>query len=392
LHLLFLATLSERIKRGYPDFSAFYTAGMILRHGLGHQLYSEQLQFEMQKSFAGHLSSGQRPLPYIHPPFEALIFVPLTLFGYLDGFLVWNLSALVVLVCVAWLLRRSVGTLRVIPAWEFVFASLAFFPVFACFLEGQDSILLLLICTLGFNALKRRANFLAGCWFALGTFKFQWMVPIVMLLMIWRMRRVAAGFAVVSAVLGLVSLGLVGWQSLVHYPSYALRIVQTPGLGGVASELMPNLRGLLLGWRLPFSAAAGNGLVALSSMLLFVFAAIRGRKASQPKSLELQFSLAVTVSGLIGWHTNAHDLTLLLLPLVLILDYCFGAQAGEPAKRFALLLPTLPLLVSPLWIVLWLASGKVNLMAAPLLWWCWKIGNELPRDRHSLYEVQSVPV
>src|SRR4029077_16369385 len=183
-------------------------------------------------------------------------------------------------------------------------------------------------------------------------------------------------------VLVLDSAGLVGWQSVLHYPAYALRIAQTPSLGGVASELMPNLRGLLLGWPLPFSKAIGSRLAVLSSILLFLFAAIRGRETSQPKQMELQFSLAHTVSRLVVWHTNAHDLSLLVLPLVLTMDYCLHIQAREPAKRFALFFPVLPILLSPLWIVLWLVVGRVNLMAGPILWWAWKMAKELSRDLH----------
>jgi hypothetical protein len=46
-----------------------------------------------------------------------------------------------------------------------------------------------------------------------------------------------------------------------------------------------------------------------------------------------------------------------------------------------LLLPVLPLLISPLWLVLWILKGDVNLMAIPLLWWVWEIGKELSADR-----------
>jgi hypothetical protein len=120
----------------------------------------------------------------------------------------------------------------------------------------------------------------------------------------------------------------------------------------------------------------------LVSVLLVLFAARQGRKAFQPKKFELQFSLAVVVSGLVAWHTNAHDLSLLVLPLVLLADYSLQELRQEPRRRLALLLPVLPVLISPLWIVLWLACGAVNLMAIPLLWWAWEIGKELSSGLH----------
>lgn len=382
LHLLFFFNLRQRIERGYPDFTIFYTAATVLRAGQGHQLYNARVQYEVQK-VAGEVSSRRGPLPYNHPPFEALIFLPLTLLPYPLAFAVWDLLNLGMLFAVGLLLRRSVSALRQVPPWEFVVASLAFFPVFACFLQGQDSILLLLLCALAFNALKRDADLLAGCWLALGTFKFQLMVPIVLLLFIWKRRRVAAGFAAVSILLGLVSAALVGWDGLLHYPGYALQIARAPSLGGVPAELMPNLRGLLTGWPFPFTGTVGTVVALLTSVLLVLFAGVMAWKSSLPEKLDLQFSLAIVVAGLAGWHTNAHDLSLLVLSLVLVADYCVRALTSEPRRKFAVLLPVLPVLVSPLWIVLWLAAGAVNLMAFPLLWWTWAIARELSHGLHS---------
>jgi hypothetical protein len=391
LHLLFFFNLRERIQQGYPDFTVFYTAAMVLRDGLGHQLYDERVQFAVQQSFAGQIPSRRGPLPYIHPPFEALVFLPLTLLLYHQAFVAWDLLNVGALFGVAWLLRRSLTALRLIPPWEFVLAFLAFFPVFACLLQGQDSILLLLLCALGFNALKKEADFLAGGWFALGVFKFQLILPIVLLFVIWRRRRVAAGFAAVSIVLALVSVGLVGWEGLLRYPAYVLQVAKAPSLGGVPAELMANLHGLALGWPLPFSGAVGTSAAVLSSVVVFFFAAAKGLVAIRPEKLELQFALAIVVSVLTSWHTNAHDLSLLVLPLVLIADYYLHAPTREGRRRLVLLFPVAPVLISPLWVVLWFVSSGINLMAIPLLWWAWEIGRELSHDRHSASELSLQP-
>jgi hypothetical protein len=381
LHLLFFINLRERIKLGYPDFTVFYTAATILQAGLGHQLYDEHVQYEVQKKCVGEIAERHGPLPYIHPPFEALIFVPLSWAPYPGAFAEWDVLNFVALFGVALLLRRSVNALRLIPPWEFVIWSLAFFPIFDCFLQGQDSILLLLLCVLGFNALKREADVLAGCWFALGVFKFQFIVPIVLLLVIWKRRRLAIGFTIVSALLVLISAYLVGWQSLLRYPAFALEITKSPGLGGVAAGFAPNIRGLALGLLSHFPKPIGIWVGLLASITLFLFAAIKGREAS-PGKIELQFSLAVAVSGLIAWQTNMHDLSLLVLPLVLTVDYCLRSLAQQPRRRLFLLLPVLPVLISPLWIVLWLVGSAVNLMAIPLLWWVWEIGKEVAQGQN----------
>lgn len=373
INLLFFAETLQGIKRGYPDFTVFYTAGKIVGAGHADELYNPKVQYEVQQTFAGNIPFRHGPLPYIHPPFEGVIFVPLTWLAYPQAFVAWDLLNLAVLYGVALILRRSVASLGAVPAWKFVFVSIAFFPVFACLLEGQDSILLLLLCTLAFYALKKNADLLAGCWLSLATFKFQFIVPVVLLFILWKRRRVAIGFAAVAIVMGLASTGLVGVKAMLAYPAYAVKISNTPGLGGVPAALLPNLRGLVTGWAALLAGAVGSALTGVASILIFILSVWSGLKFVGPRKIELQFSLAIVVAGLIAWQTNTHDLSLLVLPLVLIADYCLFAMPQPRRDRFVLLHPVWPLLISPLWMGLWLVWGKVNLMAVPLLWWVWKI-------------------
>jgi hypothetical protein len=380
LHVLFFVNLWDRFERGYPDFTVFYTAATMLRAGLGHQLYDEHVQYEVQEKIIGRIPSRQGPLPYIHPPFEALIFVPLTFLPYPQALAVWDLLNVVALFAVAFLLRRSVSALRLIPPWEFVGLSLAFFPVFVCLLQGQDSILLLLLCTLGFNALTREADLLAGCWFALGLFKFQLVLPLI-LLIVWRRRQAALGFAAVSILVVLLSVGLVGWEGALGYRAFAMRMGTAQKLGAVPAALMPNLRGLVEGWS--FAPASGTLEIVLiaTSVALSVFAAWRTRRLGAER-LNLEFSLVTLVALLVGWHTNAHDLSLLVLPLVLTADHHQNMSTREPDRNrsplaLVLLILISPILISPFWIALWLKYGKVNLMAVPLLLGVWAIGREI---------------
>jgi hypothetical protein len=377
LHLLFFVGLRERIQRGYPDFTATYTAATMLRRGQAHSLYDERAEFQTQAEFAGNLESRRGPLPYIHPPFEALVFLPLAYLPYHVAFVVWDSLSVLALLGVALVLRRHTHSLASIPPWEFVLGCLAFFPVFVTLLQGQDSILLLLLCALGFNALKKDAQILAGGWLAMGTFKFQIMVPLV-LLVVLRRRKVAGGFVGVSLILASLSLALVGWDQVLRYPGFAVRGATVRGLGAVPAALMPNLRGLITGWPSNVAPAILQGVVIAGSAALLLLAALRGRPG-RARQLNLQFSLAIIVVLLVGWYVNAHDLSLLVLPVALLADYCRSSFENPAGRRWALLAPMVPILISPLWILLWLKYGKINLMAIPLLWWAGEIGREISR-------------
>jgi hypothetical protein len=391
LHLFLFFNVRKRIARGYPDFTIFYTAGKIVRNGDSWRLYDERAESKVQEGLFGKIPSRQGPLPYTHPPFEALIFVPLTFLPYGWAFAAWDLLNLVLLTYVALLLRRRVSVLRLTSAWEFVIACLAFFPVFACFLQGQDSILQLCLFTLAYLALDKGSDVIAGGWLSLAAFRFQFVVPIVVLLAIWKRGRVAVGFLGVSLLLASVSDILVGWAGFIHYPAYILQGMRPPIVRDVLPRLMPNLRGLAMGW--PSDATSlGIAITALSSIVLFLYTAIQGRKNSG-REFELKFSLAIVVTLLLAAHTNAHDLCLLILSAVLAADYSLHRLAMHPRRRLSLWLPIAPILISPLWIVLWLVWSHVNLMAIPLLLWALAIGRELRNlNNHSLASAEVRPV
>jgi len=379
IHGFFLWNVRGRVQKGDPDFTAFYTAGRILREGRAAQLYRGATQNAAQWEFATDTDLRRGPLPYICPPFEALIFVPLTFLPYGKAFALWNLVNLGLLIAIARWLRRAFGSLEKFPLWEWILVLLAFFPVFTNFLQGQDAILLLLFFVLGFRALDRNAEFAAGCWLGLGVFKFHLVVPLVLILALWKGRRLALGFAATASAATLVSLGIVGWHGALRYPAYAWRVVSVPGHGQTPLGLMSNLLGLVTGWPVLESVGWPLRLVALagSAALLIVVVRMRGL-ANDARFFRLSFACAVVTAVLVSYLTNTHDLCLLVLPLALLADHCAAHWPERHAMR-ALLTPVVPLLISPLWILVWIRWGRLNLVAILLLWWVYAMRHELLR-------------
>jgi len=393
-HAFFLWNVRGRIAKADPDFTAFYTAGILLREGRGDRLYNARAQQEVQQAFANDFDIRQGPLPYIHPPFEALIFVPLTFLPYRDAFVAWDALNLSMLLAISLMLRRIFPALQPIPLWEWVLALLAFFPVFANFLQGQDAILLLLLLVLSFCALDSKSEFIAGCWLGLGVFRFHLVLPLVLLLGLWRHRKIVFGFAALASAAMLLSLTVVGWRAASHYPAYTWHWVSIPGFGKMPPSLMPNLLGLVTGWPLPERSGwpLQLGVLAGSAVLLIAIARMRnrGKDRNRAKSrnldndrsvLNLGFACAVIAAVLVGYNTGAYDLSLLILPIALIADHCLGVLSELPRARTRLVLPCVPLLMSPLWFLLWRRWERINLMAIFLLWWLYAIRREIERIR-----------
>jgi hypothetical protein len=376
-HLFFLWRVREYIARGDPDFTVFYTAGKMLREGRGAQLYSSRAQLAVQSEFARNSDIRRGPLPYVHPPFEALVFLPLTLLAYPYAYGLWNLINVAILFCVAMLLRKSLTALQAIPAWQMVLLSLAFFPIFANFHQGQDAILLLLVVTLSFRALDRDADLPAGCWLALGIFKYHLILPLALVLAFWRGRRFILGFATMSAALVLISLGLVGWQGALLYPVYAWRVISGPAFGGIPPRQIPSLFGLVAGWQIPQQIASLIPLsVGVMSLALLATVATSLRKWAQGAAL-FRFCIAAAVIAalLVGYSTNTYDLSLLVVPLAMIANYALAT--ARDVRR--MLLPAIPLFVSPVWFLLWMRWQRINVMAVFLVWWLFALMAEVRR-------------
>jgi hypothetical protein len=202
-----------------------------------------------------------------------------------------------------------------------------FLPANIALLQGQDSIVLLLLFTLGFLQLSEGHDTNAGCIFALATFKPHLVLPLLLIMLAARRWKVVGSFFATCLALVAASVLLVGWRTAFAFPRFLLEFSRLPAaIAGAYPEAMPNIRGLV--------SAVSNGNISslvtrlivigisLLVMLLVVFACAR----DQGWISEINFSLAVVASLLIGYHVNGHDLTLLLLPMFLVANYVAGHE------------------------------------------------------------------
>jgi hypothetical protein len=165
------------------DFPDFYCAARMLAEGHGHQLYDPDVQRQYQARYSGRVGTL-----YIHPPFEAPLYLAVSWLPLRRAYALWfvlNLAFLAISL-------RSLAK-EALPPWDWrllLAASLTFVPVLLCLQQGQDSLLLLLFVVLAFIALRRKRAFAAGCWLALGLFKFQIVLPLALVVVLTQNRSV----------------------------------------------------------------------------------------------------------------------------------------------------------------------------------------------------------
>ena len=97
----------DPILQGYVDFASFYTAGRIVQSGQSPRLYDPALQWKVQQEFASTVKIRRGPLPYVRPPFEALVFLPLAYLTYPTACVVWMALKTVLLLAIPFLLPRE---------------------------------------------------------------------------------------------------------------------------------------------------------------------------------------------------------------------------------------------------------------------------------------------
>ncbi len=354
--------LIPKVRNGYQDFTIFYTGALLVRSGHAASLYDLATQFRTQQLFT-NVPIRLGPLPFNHPPFEALFFVPFTFLGYWPAYLTWTLLNLIMLAASAFVLKTKVPQFSVVPAEILAIGGVAFFPAAMAMIQGQDVIALLVLFVLAIVMLDRGNDEMAGVLLGFGLFRPQFAVPVVVILA-FRRWRILLGFAPVAALLGLVTVWLMGWNGPINYVRFVLRLEATKARA-YGPEAVPNLRGLIL--TIPGISAIGRPahiLVIVSSLLVLFFSLRRVVKGSD--SILFVSSLAVVTTILVNFHSLVYDLTL-ILPTALLL--VFATVKGEGTRReIQIALLTALLFLTPLYVFLWLYAESFYLFSLVLIW------------------------
>lgn len=315
-------TLFPRIDRNKiktSDFLNFYAAGTLVRQGKGAVLYRRKTQDPVLEPLLGIKS----PQYFLHPPFEAAAFAPLSYLSVERAFVVWTLFSIGLMGLLPLVLKDSVpliGQRPYLPLFGF-----AFYPVVIALGLGQDSVLILFALSLAYRLMAEGKDFWSGMALALAAVKFQYVAIFFFLLLCWRKFRVATGCIIGCACLGGISILLVGAHGAGEYVAFVRNFNSHLGYGALKPALMVNVRGLLAGmgvtgqWRL--AGWAGEALLVLIGVVC-------ARVARSAGMNNLLFALFVALSLAASPYAYFPDMTILWLPILLALDYAAGIKLG----------------------------------------------------------------
>lgn len=312
------------------DLRIFLTGVEMVRSGQGHQLYSFDAQEKTQvRLFPDVKRAGL--LPFNHLAFELLFYRPISGLPYRAALIAWACVNLILVFAVAHLLKPHAHAIRDATGIPVVLYFISFYPLLYVFGEGQDSLIFLFLVVLSWHCSEKKLWFLSGFVLALALFKFHLALAIAFFVfLVHRRWRAVGGFAAG----GILVLGISRLIAGPGFPAdyvYMLRNQETMTPWGFAPWLMPNLRGLLQWWLarwldigaiLPIILVVSLAAVTLTAWILL--------RSGSHEQTAMVYSAAVSATALISYHLHMQDLSLALVPLLLLLEHCLRRQLPRP--------------------------------------------------------------
>jgi alpha-1,2-mannosyltransferase len=309
------------------DFTQDYVAAQALR--AGRSIYVELTAADLSAAALGTRQALIAPYPIVnfHPPFDVLLFAPLTLLPYDQAVLVWSILSSLLFLGIGALVLRELR-IGLAPHWCVLLLGLGlcWYPFQAHIALGQLS-LLVVACVIGCWALLRQGHErLAGL--LLGLACLIKLFPGLIILYLLMRRRWRAGSVALGTVAagGLLTLALVGSGDVIYYfMRMAPEDSAVHGLSPINVALAGVIRRLLTDgpWVNPLVDAPllATGLVGMIglSVLIVLLRHIRNMPPTawnEDRAFALVCVAMLLISPITWWHV----FPLMLLPFGLLLQ------------------------------------------------------------------------
>lgn len=300
------------------DFMSYYSALHLIMTGHGGSIYDFHALERVQAPLMHPLKMPAGFMPYyLYPPYFALAVSPLALLSFGAAYLVWAALTCILLAAALFILEGYAGLGRR-GALLLRLAAVCFLPVFVTLLQGQVSILLLLLLVLVFHAARQERDVLAGAALACAVLKPPYVLPFLLVFLLQRRWRLLASFSLCALCLAAAPVAILGPsinQAYIHTLRESTAWIMHSRFIGYSPQGNQSIAGftqLLLPSSVSTLATAALTLVAL---LVLAWSALRSYSG------DLTLGLTVIVALLINPHVFIYDLTLLIIPAAVMLPF-----------------------------------------------------------------------
>ncbi len=316
-------------KGTHNDFLAFYTTGQLASSGRIEQVYDATTLTELQRLIVPHPVSALGYMPFLNPPFVAVLLAPLGWFNVNDARLVWMLINVALMIGIGWYLTRTIVT-----GWQRALVLLLLvtsYPVFQNLIQGQLSIAITAIVLLGLHFALQRRMIATGACLAILTIKPQLAVMVGIGLLVFRQWEMIKGMVIAAAVCLLVTLPLTGTSLYQTYAEFSAGVsashVSGAGRAGDSTwegnmKYMYSLPGLSVALIGQDNVTATNLFtygIGAALITLFFLAARRLQPSLFTTSGRLVLAAGIAIILLINPHAYSQDAMLLYIPMAILL-------------------------------------------------------------------------
>ncbi len=311
--LIILLLFSGNATYGGSDFLSYYTGALLIKNGQGKNLYT----IDVQKSYQQKIVQLQRIklLPFKSLPFAAALFLPFAYFPYLQSYMIFAILNFILLLFFIRLAQKVFIQLKNTVVLGLL--TFGYLPNIHTLLIGQTSLILSLVFLFIYITLKYKNSFLVGLLCGLILFKVQYLILLPFLFfLVHDKRSYIAGVLVSMSFLVLFSVYLVGWHEFARYPAFVLKTEQ-PEYGNVywhPFTLYAMIRSI------PFFSLIGNFYLLCINTLFYISTLVFFAIKSRGKNLEIPFVFAICMTILFSIHALAHDLAILMTPILILLN------------------------------------------------------------------------
>ena len=318
------------------DFVSDYFPAYSLRNG--GAIYGEDIA-NLEKKML-----GASTIQNFHPPFNALLFLPLSFLSYNKAFVVLGVISLILLLLINQLVVKG---LELNNEWflNYVCFTLCWFPVLYCLILGQSSMIIAACLIGGWFCLRLKKEYIAGFLFAIATLMklFPGLVLLYLLILKqWRAFFATVSFIVVGLIVTTIIVGFDDMRTYVmiivardidDYQGYVLN----HSIGGIVTRLF----GKPMGWfeplvELPYIASL---LIILLSIGVLVYTILKLREMATKKELtDYAFGLTMVTMLLLSPITWSHIFPVLILPIGLLLREYINEPSPKRLRLFLFIL------------------------------------------------------
>lgn len=197
-------------------------------------------------------------------------------------------------------------------------------PVLVTLLIGQTSFLIAFLFFLSWILIKKNKQFSGGLVLSLALIKPQFLLLPIFLFLMQRRYVVAGGILLGVAILSCISVATVGWHGFMSYLSF----LNSLSVGKLSGAYQPDLQSqytlqtsLMILFRAQTPSVIRTAWIIVDSVIVFLTCAVWVfKRPFQSIQFDLQWILLILATLLTSPHAHYYDLSLLIIPFIVIVD------------------------------------------------------------------------